>query len=94
MLIPFNVLKSTYILGVADQRKYLSIKGSVKKMGVPLLCRVRLHESISGTLVMETMTDKDGNYEFTRLARLKFFIVAHDPASQFNAVIQDNVVPK
>lgn len=72
----------------------LLIRGTVKKIGVSIPCRVRLYEKLSGKMLDETLADNDGNYEFNHLVLTKFFVVAHDPASQFNAVIQDNVVPK
>ncbi|MCK4100807.1 hypothetical protein [Acinetobacter radioresistens] len=58
------------------------------------MARVRLFEKLSGKLVVETLTDSLGNYSFKNLSKTSFFLVTHDPASQFNAVIQDNVVPK
>ena len=72
----------------------LSIKGQIKKIGVAFPCWVRLFEKQSGRLVDQRLTDKFGHFQFDSLSQLAFFIVAHDPASQFNAVIQDNVVPK
>lgn len=74
--------------------KGLQIKGTIKEQGVDLECRVRLYHKPTGRIVADTATDKTGNYAFDHLNRSKFFIVAHHPASQFNAVIQDNVVPK
>lgn len=74
---------------------FYKIKGAVSKQSVPLPCIVRLYEKVSGQLVQQKLSEKSGNYEFSGLNNaFKFFIVAHDPASQFNAVIQDNVVPK
>lgn len=74
--------------------KPLSIKGGVTKQNVRIPCKVRLYDKQSGRLIKEVITDDQGNYEFTQISKMVFFIVAHDPASQFNAVIQDNVVPK
>lgn len=70
------------------------IKGTVFKQGVQTPCRVRLYEKSSGLKISETLTDVSGRYCFTNLEKIRFFLVAHDPASQFNAFIQDNVVPK
>ena len=72
----------------------LSIKGTVSKQNIHLPCSVRLYEKQSGKLIQETPTDHQGNFKFEQLSKMTCFIVAHDPASQFNAVIQDNVVPK
>lgn len=72
----------------------LSIKGQVKELNIPFPCRLRLFERISGRLISEVMTDQSGNYVFNHLTANKFFIVAHHPLNQFNAVIADLVVPK
>ena len=71
-----------------------SIKGTIKELNIPIPCRVRLFESSSGQMVADVLTDAAGNCQFTSLTKIKYFIVAHHPTSQFNAVIQDNVVPK
>lgn len=72
----------------------LAIIGTVTEKAVPIPCRVRLFEKLSGRLIAETLTDAQGNYEFDHLTAVKFFLVAHHPASNYNAIIQDNVVPK
>lgn len=72
----------------------LSIKGQVKQKNIPLECRVKLYEKFSGRLIEERATDPNGFYEFDHLTRTKFYVVAHHPAGEFNAVIQDNVEPK
>ena len=62
---------------------------------MPLPCRVRLFERKSGLLMSEIATDSQGYYAFYNLNdEERFFVVAHHPKIQFNAVIQDNVVPK
>ena len=72
----------------------LAIKGQVKELNIPFPCRLRLFERMSGRLISEVMTDQSGNYVFNHLNANKFFIVAHHPLNQFNAVIADLVVPK
>lgn len=64
------------------------------ELGDNIPCRVRLFEKSTGRLIEDVATDNSGHYEFDHLAKTRFFIVAHHPASQYNAVIQDNVVPK
>ncbi|GIT83738.1 hypothetical protein DSM16313_15200 [Acinetobacter seohaensis] len=75
-------------------QKGLSIKGQIKEVGNNIPCRVRLFNKLTGRIVRDITTDQNGNYEFDHLLHSIFFVVAHHPASQFNAVIQDNVVPK
>lgn len=71
-----------------------SIKGYVKELNIELPCRVRLFEKSSGRLINEVKTNSDGYYEFNGLANVIFFILAHHPSGKYNAVIQDNMVPK
>lgn len=77
-----------------SSKENFRIIGEVSKMGLRIPCRVRLYEKISGKKVSEVLTDKHGNYVFNNLSQTNFFVIAHDPNSQYNAVIQDNVVPK
>ena len=79
---------------VLTKNKGLTIKGVIKERGMSIPCWLRLFEKTSGRMVAEVATDQNGFYEFDHLAETKFFIVAHHPTSKFNAVIQDNVVPK
>ncbi len=74
--------------------KGLSIKGRVSEKNISIPCRVRLFEKLSGRLIADVLTDNTGYYAFDHLTETKFFIVAHHPQNQYNAVIQDNVVPK
>jgi len=86
------VFKSNIAFKTADAK---SIKGQVQEKKVPLPCRVRLFERKSGLLMSEIATDSQGYYAFYNLNdEERFFVVAHHPKIQFNAVIQDNVVPK
>lgn len=72
------------------------IKGTTKKVGanyspVP----VCLFRKDNRQLIWETKSKADGSYAFRNIAvGLECFVVAFDPNNQYNAVIQDNVVPK
>lgn len=79
---------------ILTSEKGMSIAGIVKEAGVPIPCRIRLFEKLSGRLISNKLTNRDGSYEFDHLTKTKFFVVAHHPSSKYNAVIQDNVVPK
>lgn len=96
MLLNLKVISAVNnsIEAILTNTKGLSVIGTVTEKKVPIPCRVRLFEKLSGRLIAETLTDEQGNYEFDHLTATKFFLVAHHPASTFNAVIQDNVVPK
>lgn len=96
MLINLKVVAAinNYAESILDMNEGLSIKGSVRETNIPIPCRVKLHERQSGRLLFEKQTDEDGNYEFTHLKLNKFYVVAHHPLNQYNAVIADLVVPK
>lgn len=96
MLLNLHIVPgiNTSIDAILTSNVGLSIKGQAKQKNIPLACRVRLHEKTSGRLIADVATDPNGFYEFDHLTQTKFYVIAHHPASQFNAVIQDNVVPK
>ena len=72
------------------------IKGSVKKLGERYLdATVVLYDKSNLQPIAVRKPDTYGNYQFLGLnTDLKTFIVAFDKKQQFNAIIQDNVVPK
>lgn len=72
----------------------LSIRGVTRKIGVQTASKIRLYGKNSGQLVQETISNESGHYEFKHLAKIRYMVVAIDHTSTFNAVIQDNVVPK
>lgn len=72
------------------------IQGTVKNRGVIYRnATVVLYNKGNLLPIAVRKPDQNGNYQFLGLnTDLKTFIVAFDRKQQFNAVIQDNVVPK
>ncbi|WP_180158861.1 hypothetical protein [Acinetobacter sp. YH01026] len=72
------------------------VAGSIKKLGQQYQdATVVLYNKANLLPIAIRKPDKNGNYQFLGLnTDLKTFIVAFDKKQQFNAVIQDNVVPK
>ncbi|MCK4165042.1 hypothetical protein HFK89_21925 [Ralstonia pseudosolanacearum] len=71
------------------------IEGRVRIEGVPAARRVRLFEALTGLLVAEAWSRRDGYYRFDYLDTGRdFFVLAHDHVRQFNAVIADWVRPE
>lgn len=91
MLYKMNVLLISTDL---SRNGNLKIKGTITEEDLQIPCRVRLFEKESGKMIADIKTNDAGSYQFMNLANTKYFVVAHHPKSQFNAVIQDNVVPK
>lgn len=91
----FNVKLHKIDSNLSNSNNHLVIAGKTKKLNITLPCVVRLYERISGNLVESTWSDIEGSYSFFNLNKnTKYYVMAMDPKSQFNAVIQDNVVPK
>ena len=72
------------------------VNGSVKKIGVSYNdAIVSLFNKDTMRLVSSAIPNKHGEYQFNGLSGdMECFIVSFDLRKQFNAVIQDNVVPK
>lgn len=81
---------------IANGMIIAKIQGSVKKLGQRYQnATVVLYNKANLQPITIRKPDQNGNYQFLGLnADLKTFIVAFDQKQQFNAVIQDNVVPK
>lgn len=95
MLLSQKVIAVTSPVNTSiSQDAGMKIQGVIFLQGVNIECRVRLFEKQTGRLIYDVKSDKNGRYKFTKLPFSNFFIVAHHPKSQYNAVIQDNVVPK
>ena len=83
-------------IGFGTKNTVASIKGSVTKLGVNYVnATVVLCNKANLQPIAVRKPDHNGNYQFLGLnTDLNTFIVAFDKKQQFNAVIQDNVVPK
>ncbi|AWV86212.1 hypothetical protein [Acinetobacter radioresistens] len=83
-------------IGFGSSNTVASIKGSVKKLGAKYQnATVVVYNKANLLPIAIRKPDADGNYQVLGLnTDLKMFIVAFDKNQQFNAVIQDNVVPK
>ncbi len=83
--------------GSLDGLSALSIKGVVKKKGVVVTnpCLIFLFDRNNMNAIARTFSGPDGIYQFSGLVTgIKYAVAVKDPMNQYNAVIQDNVVPK
>lgn len=69
------------------------ISGYTKKEGVPCRAIVRIYERNTALLLGQCLSGDDGFYIFKGLKNLPHMVIAITSLN-FNAVIQDNVVPK
>ena len=83
-----TILTPTSIVG--------SIKGSVKKLGQNYQnADLVLYNKANLQPIAIRKPKDNGDYSFLGLTTdIKTFVIAFDAKKQFNAVIQDNVVPK
>lgn len=71
------------------------IEGKVSIEGAAASRKVRLFDVLTGLLVAEAWSRKDGQYRFDFLdPSREYFVLAHDYVRQFNAVIADWVKPE
>ncbi len=92
-----KVMQSNNLLqGINTGPVIAKVKGSVKKLGEQYKdATIVLYNKANLQPIAVHRPDQDGCYQFLGLnTDLKTYIVAFDRKQQFNAVIQDNVVPK
>ncbi len=87
---------SDYLQTITTGPVIAKISGSVKKLGNQYQdATIVLYNKTNLQPIAIKKPDENGNYKFLGLnTDLKTFVVAFDKNRQFNAVIQDNVVPK
>jgi len=89
-------ISGDYYLNFGIKKTVAEIKGSIKKLGNAYQnANIVLYNKADLQPIAVRKPDENGNYQFLGLnTDLKTFVVAFDQNQQFNAVIQDNVVPK
>lgn len=98
MRIPQKIRNIYYLqdLSILTDSNF-TISGHVKKLGVAANHQIKVYllEKKSMRLIKATSTDADGWYIFTNLNKdYRYLVLSIDSKGEFNAVIQDNVVPK
>ncbi|MCU4622838.1 hypothetical protein KTJ54_12065 [Acinetobacter radioresistens] len=68
--------------------------GTVKIKGIPEQRMVRVYSGIGGELLAQALSDKNGRYMIIVPYAPNYTIISIDHKKIYNAVIQDNVVPK
>ena len=80
-----------YINSTANMRV---VAGRTAELGVPVSRQVRAYSHETGILLAQTRSDAGGKYKLYLPYDSSYTLVAVDSRKTFNAVIQDNVVPK
>lgn len=70
------------------------LAGKTLQLGVAVKRQVRVYSRATGVLLASTFSNVDGEFKIYIPIDLAYTIVAIDSLKLFNAVIQDNVVPK
>ncbi|AYO54391.1 hypothetical protein [Acinetobacter wuhouensis] len=79
---------------ITTQSKQTVVAGRTIERGTPVSRQVRVYGRSNGALLGSTYSNKSGDYKFYLPLDIAYTIVSIDLNRQFNAVIQDNVVPK
>ena len=78
-----------------NYRSIFSIQGQTLQLGRSMQATVELYSKQTRQLVDSRTSDANGTYKFTGLRKFDtYFVVSHHPENKYNAVIQDNIVPK
>ena len=87
---------STFLQSISTGAIVAKISGTTKKLGMQYQdATVVLYNKANLQPIAVRKPDQNGDYQFLGLnTDLKTYIVAFDRKQQYNAVIQDNVVPK
>ena len=70
------------------------IAGTTFELGRPVSRPVRFYSRANGALLVSTQSNEFGEYKAYLPIDMAYTIISIDPNDRFNAVIQDNVVPK
>lgn len=70
------------------------VVGKTTELGVPVSRLVRAYSRANGALLASTKSDKNGKYKLYLPYDVSYTIISIDIHKKFNAVVQDNVVPK
>lgn len=70
------------------------ITGKTLELGIPISREVRIYSRSNGSLLASTQSDVFGKYKAYIPLDMAYIVISIDPHKTFNAVIQDNVVPK
>lgn len=74
--------------------RLIVIAGKVLQLGLPVSRKIRVYCRNTGILVKSGESDANGKYKFYLPDIGPFTLVSIDKHKLYNAVIQDNVVPK
>lgn len=70
------------------------VAGKTLEVGNPVSRQVRAYSRLNGSLLRSVQSDMNGFYKMYLPLDTAYTIVSIDPHKTYNAVIQDNVVPK
>lgn len=67
------------------------IKGVTTKKGSPISCPVHCHSRLNGQLLSKAQSKQDGSYILFGSNSSANYVVAIDPAEEFNLATEDNI---
>lgn len=88
------MLCKNYIATREQKSKQHVIAGMTLEMGVPTSKTVRIHDGRTGVLLGTVSSNTEGIYKIYVPKINTYTVIGIDQQKVFNAVVQDNVVPK
>ncbi len=87
-------MSKSYPVSKNATSKISVISGKILELGKPVSRPIRVYSRLNGSLLKTTQSNENGEYKIYLPHDVAYTILSIDPNKQFNAVIQDNVVPK
>lgn len=87
----FKILNGKYSPKALAHKANSLIKGITTKLNVPIACPVRAYNRITGELLSRAHSKSDGTYLLFGQSDSKSYVLAVDPAGEYNIAVQDKV---
>ncbi|MCU4521931.1 hypothetical protein [Acinetobacter ursingii] len=79
---------------LSTNSKQTVVAGRTSELGRHVSRPIRIYSRLNGALLKTSHSNENGEYKIYLPLDIAYTIVSIDPKKQYNAVIQDNVVPK
>ncbi|ENU56848.1 hypothetical protein L291_3180 [Acinetobacter guillouiae MSP4-18] len=87
----FKILNGEFSPKALAHKANILIKGITTKLNVPIACPVRAYNRITGELLSRAHSKSDGSYLLFGQSDSKSYVLAVDPAGEYNIAVQDKV---
>lgn len=87
----FKILNGKLSPRALAHKANILIKGVTTKLKIPISCPVRAYNRNTGELLSRAHSKNDGSYLLFGQSDSKSYVLAIDPAGEYNIAVQDKV---